>query len=58
MPRSIIRCLLFFNAVFGVYAIGQSAAPPEFDRAKWLQDFDQLLSEMATHYANLEWAIE
>jgi hypothetical protein len=29
-----------------------------YDPAPWLGDFRQLLSEMSSHYANLEWAIE
>lgn len=27
------------------------------DREKWLADFHQLLQEMSSHYANLEWAV-
>jgi hypothetical protein len=27
------------------------------DREKWLADFHQLLDEMSSHYANLEWAV-
>jgi hypothetical protein len=29
-----------------------------FDPKPWLEDFHQALSEMSSHYANLEWAIE
>ncbi|HKS76781.1 MAG TPA: S41 family peptidase [Terriglobales bacterium] len=29
-----------------------------FDRQPWLDDFHQLLSEMSSHYANLDWAVE
>jgi hypothetical protein len=28
-----------------------------FDSRPWVEDFHQLLQEMATHYANLEWAV-
>jgi len=29
-----------------------------FDPKPWLEDFHQVLSEMSSHYANLEWAVE
>ena len=29
-----------------------------YDPAPWLEDFHQLLAEMSSHYANLDWAIE
>src|SRR4030081_497197 len=29
-----------------------------FDPKPWLDDFHQVMSEMSSHYANLEWAIE
>ena len=32
--------------------------PMSFDRKPWLEDFHQVLSEMSSHYANLEWAVE
>ncbi len=38
----------------------QEAARPAWsdaDREKWLADFYQLLEEMSSHYANLEWAV-
>jgi hypothetical protein len=58
MRRSVIRFSLVVIAVLGICCIVQSSAQPEFDRAKWFQDFDQLLTEMSTHYANLEWAVQ
>jgi hypothetical protein len=35
-----------------------SGPEPTFDPNPWLEDFHQVLSEMSTHYANLEWAVE
>src|SRR5712675_1161499 len=29
-----------------------------FDPKPWLEDFQQILAEMSSHYANLEWAVE
>lgn len=34
------------------------ARPLSFDPKPWLEDFHQALSEMSSHYANLEWAVE
>ncbi|HEX8814831.1 MAG TPA: hypothetical protein VF753_04960, partial [Terriglobales bacterium] len=31
--------------------------PQRFDPHSWIEDFHQLLHEMSTHYANLEWAV-
>jgi len=42
-------------------ARGQSSKttpPGSFDPAPWVEDFHQLLREMSSHYANLEWAIQ
>ncbi len=47
----IPMCLLFFFLLFA------AAAPAQELRSEaWLEDFYQLLSEMSSHYANLEWA--
>ena len=35
-------------------AFGQTST---FNRVPWLEDFQQLLQEMSSHYANLEWAL-
>src|SRR5215471_2974170 len=31
--------------------------PVTFDPKPWLEDFHQILSEMSSHYANLDWAV-
>jgi len=35
-----------------------AARATNFDPKPWLEDFHQILSEMSSHYANLEWAVE
>ena len=44
-------CLLLVSLVFAA-----SSAAQEFRTGPWVEDFHQLLSEMSSHYANLEWA--
>lgn len=39
-----------------VTAVVASPASPPFDAAPWLGDLDLLVRELASHYANLEWA--
>jgi Peptidase family S41 len=43
-----------------ILAVRAQQAPTklsQFDSRPWLEDFHQLLHEMATHYANLQWAV-
>lgn len=40
------------------FAQSNTGATGRFDPAPWLEDFQQLLSELSSHYANLDWAIE
>jgi len=35
-----------------------TSAVSTFEPAPWLEDFHQLLRQMSSHYANLDWAIE
>jgi hypothetical protein len=37
---------------------GRTCPTPGFDARPWLEDFDQLTTEMAAHYSDLEYAIE
>jgi hypothetical protein len=49
------RCGLPFLILLACHsALGAQQAP---DTAGWLRDFEQLKSELAAHYANLEWAV-
>jgi len=53
--------LVLFLAVLTGAASPQNtndARPVSFDPKPWLEDFHQVLSEMSSHYANLEWAVE
>jgi hypothetical protein len=43
--------------VFVVQTHDVPAKHDPFDSRLWIEDFHQLLHEMATHYANLEWAV-
>jgi hypothetical protein len=54
------RGLFFlFLVVLTSAAQNPNDAPPAgFDPKPWLEDFHQVLSEMSSHYANLEWAVE
>ena len=44
--------------VLGGAAFAQSSSTAAYDATPWLQDFQQLLGEMSSHYANLDWAVE
>lgn len=44
--------------VFLLLVVCRSAAGQEFNRTPWLEDFIQLKKELASHYANLDWAVE
>src|SRR5690348_2024923 len=46
--------LILAALVISAAAFGQS---PALNQARWLEDFQQLLQEMSSHYANLEWAV-
>lgn len=52
--------ILFSLAVLSCAATGQSTnhGGSRFDPKPWVEDFHQVLSEMSSHYANLEWAVE
>lgn len=56
MRRGLIITLL---AGATCTALAQSTSSPlaGFDSKPWLEDFHQILSEMSSHYANLEWAV-
>jgi len=53
---------LFLAVLLAVRCMGfgqnKAGAGGSFDPAPWLEDFQQLLSELSSHYANLDWAIE
>ncbi len=51
-----IVCAGFFVAFINVCAA--QSAPADVKRAAWSEDFRQLINEMSSHYANLEWAVE
>ena len=59
MPNSCLA--IFFSTMWMATAVGQvpkqSGSVP-FDTGPWIEDFHQLLHEMASHYANLDWAME
>jgi hypothetical protein len=53
--------LVFFLTALTCAAFAQNkidSPAPTFDPKPWLDDFHQIVSEMSSHYANLEWAIE
>jgi hypothetical protein len=55
--RALVLTLAFLTSA----AFAQNVEAPRlkaFDPEPWLEDFHQLLSEMSSHYANLEWAVE
>lgn len=54
----ILLALLLFGSPV-CWAAQEPAKPAwsDADREKWLADFRQLLDEMSSHYANLEWAV-
>jgi hypothetical protein len=55
-----IRGLLFFFLAVSICG-AQAPNPPQspnFDPKPWLEDFHQILDEMSSHYANLEWALD
>ena len=57
-PRLILLAFLLLS--LRVCRAAQEPAKPvwsDADREKWLADFRQLLDEMSSHYANLEWAV-
>src|SRR5438067_5319528 len=41
--------------LFAMVALLASASAQQFSPAPYVEDFHQLLSEMSSHYANLEW---
>jgi peptidase S41-like protein len=53
--------LLIFLAALTCAALPQSTnntKPGNFDPKPWLEDFQQILAAMSSHYADLEWAVE
>ena len=55
-----IRGLLFFFLAVSICG-AQAPNPPQspnFDPKPWLEDFHQILDEMSSHYANLDWALD
>jgi hypothetical protein len=55
-PAPAIFVLLVISAISTIY--GQTTTvEPQFDPRPWIEDFHQLLHEMSTHYANLEWSV-
>jgi len=53
--------LVFFLTVLTCPSSYPNTNQPQaniFDPAPWLEDFHQVLSEMSSHYANLEWAVD
>jgi len=58
MRRGLL--VLFLAALTGAASPQNTndARPVSFDPKPWLDDFHQVLSEMSSHYANLEWAVE
>src|ERR1700751_3656954 len=51
----ILPCLL--ASIFAVQAQEVPTKHTNFDSSPWIEDFHQLLHALATHYANLEWAV-
>lgn len=54
MPFTHIRRLLPF---FLLFIVCRNASGQDFDKSPWLADFIQLKQELASHYANLDWAV-
>src|ERR1700686_2856683 len=62
-PRGSMKrgLLVFFLTVLSCpssYPNTNQAPDNIFDPAPWLEDFHQVLSEMSSHYANLERAVD
>jgi hypothetical protein len=57
---AIILAGLILAVVAGAASAHNATHAPSasFDSKPWLEDFHQILSEMSSHYANLEWAVE
>jgi hypothetical protein len=53
-------CLIAIAAITSALAQqpARGIAVSKFSPTPWLEDFHQLLREMSSHYANLDWAIE
>jgi len=51
----VIRCNKMVSFVFVLVFAAQTGVAQEYTVDPWMQDFHQLLSEIAVHYANLEW---
>jgi Peptidase family S41 len=57
LARASALPLLFLASVSGVSASDRPQKDASFHSEPWLEDFHQLLQEMSSHYANLEWAL-
>jgi peptidase S41-like protein len=53
----LLAVLLFVSMACRAAQEPAKPAWGDADREKWLADFRQLLDEMSSHYANLEWAV-
>lgn len=58
-PLRLVSLLLFclLAPICVVQAQEGTSKHGKFDPGPWIEDFHQLLHAMATHYANLEWAV-
>jgi len=58
MRRGLV--LIFLAALTGMASSQnfKNAPSADFDPKPWIEDFQQILAEMSSHYADLEWAVE
>src|SRR5579872_6890941 len=59
-PNSCLAVIVVSTICLGTVAAQVSGQPDpiHFDTSPWVEDFHQLLQEMTSHYANLEWAVK
>ena len=56
--NAMVRSFSFAAVIAAALLAGDNAAPARvFDAKAWLADLDQVQREMASRYANLEWAV-
>lgn len=59
MPRPLFLCLVLVGTLVQAQLnAGRTCPAAGFNAQPWLEDFDQLTTEMAAHYSDLEYAIE
>jgi len=56
MNRTLVLLAILVSTCAAQNVLSPSSS--RFNSQAWLEDFRQILGEMASHYANLEWAVE